>query len=134
MLTVCRFCLGHASLCQLLLRQGAHCDEEDGVEDGVKDDVEDDVADNVEDNVEDDNEYENEDCTTCEDDVVASNDEDDNQQFTCPGDGLFANPNDCYKYYQCYNGKQWKKDCHPDLYWNQDIQPCDRPKTSSCPK
>jgi len=53
--------------------------------------------------------------------------------FTCPaGSGLFRDPEDCGKYYQCWNNRAHSKSCPTGLVFNYKNKYCDWPANVDC--
>lgn len=44
----------------------------------------------------------------------------------------FEDPDDCTKYWECYNGELAHLQCPDGLYWNDSSKKCDIPENSDC--
>ncbi|CAD7080519.1 unnamed protein product [Hermetia illucens] len=49
-------------------------------------------------------------------------------------DAFVAHPNDCTKYFQCWNGNAFLRECPQGLHWNAEDNQCDWPSRANCPE
>ncbi|XP_076315203.1 uncharacterized protein LOC143227818 isoform X3 [Tachypleus tridentatus] len=55
--------------------------------------------------------------------------------FRCPEQcGLFPDPKDCKRFYFCYTGLSFRKECPSGLHFNAFLQTCDKPGEAGCGK
>lgn len=52
--------------------------------------------------------------------------------FVCPSSGYFTNPDDCTKFYNCYNNIAYAYTCPSGLKFNNIVSICDWPYNVNC--
>lgn len=52
--------------------------------------------------------------------------------FKCPGDGLFSHPEDCTRFYSCFDNNIAVFDCPSPLQFDEKISSCNYPEVTQC--